>query len=188
MNRIIKTAAIAAIAAIGVIGLAGTANADVAVDSNGYGHVDKSDAHNLLGGDDRAFQAYASSVTFTATSSQTIDNEIQCGKYVRFDLATMKPVYELTGTKHVINTTPVTQTVTATMTTGGNGKINGWDLKGLGAPVYGPVTSVTEGTCPAGSSDIGTLSQTPSSTPTALKVTKPNSPVFDLPNTPAPVV
>jgi hypothetical protein len=160
------------------------AMADVAVE-NGVGFVGKSDVKGLFGGNDAAFQNYAPSVTFTATHSETIDNTIKCGVYAGF--VGGKPVFTQTGTYHVVNTTPVTQTVNATTTLGGS-KINGWDLTGLGAPVYGAHTSEVTGACPAGSYDIGGSTQSISISPTVLRVTQ-GTRTFDLPNTPVePVI
>ena len=171
---------LAAAAVIAPIALtAGSANAAVSVDQ-GNGTVGKDDVKGLFGGNDAAFQNYAPNVTFTATHSETLDNEIKCGVYAGF--VGGKPVFTQTGTYHVVNTTPVTQTVNATTTLGGS-KINGWNLTGLGAPVYGAHTSEVTGACQAGSYDIGDTSQSITVTPSVLKVTKGNQ-TFDLPNTP----
>jgi hypothetical protein len=180
MRKLIITVASLLALAVPAAGMAA-----VAVDSNGVGTVGKSDVKGLFGGNDAAFQNYAPSVTFTATHSETIDNTIKCGVYAGF--VGGKPVFTQTGTYHVVNTTPVTQTVNATTTLGGS-KINGWDLTGLGAPVYGAHTSEVTGACPAGSYDIGGSTQSISISPTVLRVTQ-GTRTFDLPNTPVePVI
>jgi hypothetical protein len=169
---------LAAAAVIAPIALtAGSANAAVSV-NQGVGTVGKDDVKGLFGGNDTDFQNYAPSVRFTATHSESIDNEIQCGTYA---FVGGKFTIVKTGTFHEINTTPVTRTVNATTTLGGK-KINGWNLTGYGTTTYGEVTSEVVGACPDGSDDIGTASQSPTVTPSVLKVTK-GTETFELPNT-----
>jgi hypothetical protein len=130
------------------------AMASVAVDTNGYGVVGKGDVQTALGlGNDAAMQDLfkKGEIKFTTSYTTATDNTRACMKFGGPGEPVFVPIPG--ATVHVIFTTQVTQEPKVTANTNGAGKLsNGWTLNGFDGPVtYGPETSETIGTCPAGS-------------------------------------
>ena len=112
MKRITK---IVALAAIALFATAAVASASVAVDATGNGSVGKGDVQSAIGGNNGAFDTYASSVTFSVKSESL-----------------WHQVYRCNGVDYVNDITNKTvQPIAATALKSSNGKqITGWDLTG----------------------------------------------------------
>jgi hypothetical protein len=184
--------------AVAMLAVPSAAMADVNVDANGNGFVGKGDVQNALSlGSDQGMQDLfkldtnqdgqpGDEIKFTTSYKTGTDNTRICmqfggpGEPVFVPVPGAEPV-------HVIISKLVTQDAKVTANVNNAGKLtNGWNLNGFdGAKTYGPQTTETIGTCPAGS--IGatkTISVVGmESARSGLQVTG-NGITADLPNTP----
>jgi hypothetical protein len=123
VNRIIKTAAIAALAAIGVIGTATAASAAVSYDATNdgviTGNVGKGDVQPVLHWNEAAVQSKP--VDFTTTFTTTTDTS-----WLRAD----------GSVAHNYKTLTFKQGLKSEVVRKSNGKIDGWNLTGLGGLTF----------------------------------------------------
>jgi hypothetical protein len=172
--------------ALAALAVPSVASANVAVD-DGVGFVGKGDVQTALGGiNDAAMQDKWSKgdVKFTSSYIWALDNTMACTKYDPTAVYPASPFVRTGDTIHVINGTKVTQAVNATAKTTPSGKLtNGWNLTGIvGSVTYGPNTSETIGTCPAGSWAGDTIKQVETKSAHSLYVNDialPNTPVVE---------
>ena len=116
---------IVALAAIALFATAAVASASVAVDSAGHGSVAKGDVQNAIGGNNGAFDIYASTVKFSV-KTETVWHQ----------------VYRCNGVDYINDiTNKSVQPIAAAATMSANGKqITGWNLTG---PEGGVTSSTT---------------------------------------------
>jgi hypothetical protein len=166
---------------------AGSANAVVAVDSNGTGTVAKGDVQRVLGWNNAAFdknvEPNGKDVTFARTYTRTTDNVWSCTNGV--------------GEQHAYRVTVMNQPINATQVLNANGKqVTGWALSGAAPAPYRVLSDsgipAHALACPAGSS----LDFTKPFSINQIGVAKYNTYAYGdltvndvaLPNTPVPAV